>query len=283
MEDKLLNYASCLAKGENVLEVLLDLEKILEENGLYSELISCKEKIWHLNNDDNLLKKMAVLYRQKENNPDMAYIINMLYIKRTDPDLYEELVGSLDGKEFPDLNPNFDENTDNFTDLLKIVDRYCALKFIAALFFMRKKYDEFAKLMPFFSTVKDAADEYLKNNPDADTGDLELIDETNAEIAQLLASDNNNIQINELAIKFDGHCLDAYINIISSYINNDEQQAAFDFYNNEFHKEFEEDKVNSFTDVMWKISSLYFKQEDYYKSLCIQKKILDMEISKGQE
>ena len=279
--ENFLVYSSRLVENDNVLDVLYHIEKFLEENGFYSDLISCKEKIWHLSGDDTKLKEMALLYKEKEKNYDLSYLINMLYLFRTQKDIYQAIVSDLVNKGYNNLNPEFDENTDKFSELWKIADRYCALKYILIYLYSRKKYKEIEDLIFSFKQIKTQAEEYCKNNTDVDINDMNHIKETDGDISYMLSSNSETLVLNQLAIDFDKNNERAYCNILDFYITNDNIDKALEFYNDIYRKTFEKEKVYSKAGVIWELSNIEYSNGNFYKSLCLQKKAIDYEIEQG--
>lgn len=290
MEEKMMKLAEMLLQNDNVINVFNELEKILDKNGLYQELAACKERIWHLNGDNSKLKEMAVLYREKLNNPDNAYVINMLYLRRTDIDLYNQIVSCFQDKNITQIIPPLDDNSDKFSDLWKIADRYCGLYYIVVILNFRKMYDSILKILPFFNEIKKIADDYIKSNPEADTSDMSDIGDCDRNLSILLAIQCENLELCKLAVKYDEDNEKAYANLIEYYINNSFEKEAFDFYNNDFRGKFNKidndgdidrekyEKADTYIDVIWELSKFYYKNFDIYKSLYFQKTAIDYEL-----
>lgn len=292
MEEKVLNWAECLKNGNNVLDVFKNLEKVLEENGLYKELAGCKEKIWHLNGDDTKLKEMAFLYREKLEDYDMGYLINLLYLRRTDRALYDEILSCIEGKGGNELIPDLDDNSDKFSELWKIADRFCGLEYIIIFLFSRKKYDDVLKFIPYLDSVKKLAHEFSEKHPEVDPDDMLDIEDSEKKLSDLFASYTDDIELNKLAIKYNKSNEKAYINILENYINNEKENDALEFYNKDYRKEFDNEeaedddrkyKAEFFVDVIWEVSKYYYDNFDLYKSLYFEQKAVEYEMAHRQE
>jgi len=283
MTENLLVYAENLKNGVDILETLKNIETILEKNCLYKELAGCKEKIWHLNGDDDKLKEISVLYRLELKDSDMAFVINMLYIRRTQRRLYDELIECFKDKQLEQLNPDLDDNSDKFSELWKIADRYCGIEYIISYLLSRKKYEEISNLLQALDEVKQIAEKYLKEHPEVDLADMDDIETTDKNLSVLLSNHSENIEFNKLAIKYDIGNEKAYINILEHYINSSQEDKAIEFYNESYRKQFNKDddkkKAYKFTDVMWALSNSYNENFDFYNALVIQKKAIDYELT----
>lgn len=278
---KLLDICKKIVKTKNLSSIYKKLIPVFENVGLGHESVSFLKKLWHITKDINYLVTAGDMYLNTLDDASSAFEAYDLFFQRTNPVFYMRYKYALFKNGYKNLLSEFD-NFNYYSQLILLLDKYYTLGQIILYFWQYKNYDELLQAKEYLHIIKSQIESYAEKHSKEEYPWKEEMEGFNKYLASKLCLTEHNNNVNLFAVELNSDEKQAYLNIIDDYIENNNYDIAFDFYNKS-HNILQKEKANTIPDMFWNLSNLLAENNYYYKSVSYQKRAIEYELANKEE
>lgn len=275
----LKTLAENLINCKDGINIYNKLEKIFEENCMYLEQCNCIEKIWNINKEHELLKRIGDILFKKVKDKENALEAYDKYLQYSQPEFYNNYKACF--KDTQNIDSQKPVETENSKQEISILyDKYSVIISIMTLLLKEKEYDALIDFNNnYLLTVEQKINMLIHENRD-NYKYLKEINDLKIYFSNLLSTIVHHNDINNLAIRLNPQNIKAHINIIDDLITYENYEACLKFYNCNFAKIFNYQILDNVSDICFILSEHYQEELDFYKTLIYQKKAIELSLNK---
>ena len=165
MREKFLKFADDLILQKSPLKVYEKLAKIFEEGCMFHEEGACYEKIWHINQEHELYKKIGDIFGNKLGNSEVALQAYNRYLKFSEPEFYQNYSRNLVKLGYDRYKEDI-ESEDYSSDIVKLCDAYDAIVYMMIFLHKKSDFEGIIKLDEKLTQISANIKRYLSQNPE---------------------------------------------------------------------------------------------------------------------
>lgn len=264
-----------IIKEQDIENTYLEFAKKLEQAVYYQEKAGCLEKLWHINNNNNLILEVANILANKLNNFKAAQQAYNHYFYANHPKVFNEYkknAEKLGANDFVAI-----EIEDFSNEIVKIADKYNMLVYVFKYAHKLKNYSFIEKEHKYLYELEIEAKKVFKQYDKTSETYMKEIEDAKNHLAMILATTKNNLEMNLIAIDLKNYNEDAFINVIDWFLSNNQNDDAINFYN-KYASLYNINQAVNTIDVCDFLMKKYNDKRDYYKILKFQKMSLEFEL-----